>query len=100
MLRLPYHCLAIDVPARIAIQTISPEEVLGWDAVDYIASRTAGDAWLEAGRSALLQVPSITGYPFEYNVLINPRHPTVRRLRLGGPYPVVWDDRLLGIPQE
>jgi RES domain-containing protein len=94
-LRTPYHCLVIEVPASVDIAVISPEDVPGWDAADYVASRAVGDAWLAAGTSALLQVPAVTGRPFECNVLINPRHRDVQRLRFDGPYPVAWDDRLL-----
>jgi RES domain-containing protein len=94
-LRVPYHCLVIEVPGDIPITVVSPDDVPDWDAADYVASRAVGDAWLDAGESALLQVPSITARPFEHNVLINPQHPDVQHLRLHGPHPVVWDIRLL-----
>ena len=98
MLRVPYHCFVVDVPADLEIAVIAPDEVPGWEAADYAASRKAGDAWLDAGQSALVRVPAVTGYPFEFNVLINPRHADVARLRLDGPYPVVWARRLLDGP--
>jgi RES domain-containing protein len=97
MLRVPYHCLVIDVAVEMEIVTLSPAELPGWDAPDYTASRAAGDAWLDANRSALLQVPTMTGYPYESNVLINLRHPDVRHLRLDGPHLVEWDERLLDV---
>lgn len=95
MLRVPYHCLVIEVPSELEIPVLSPEEVPGWDDINYVASRAAGDAWLDANRSALLRVPAVTGFPFEFHVLINPRHPDVTKLRLSGPVPVMWDERLL-----
>jgi RES domain-containing protein len=95
MLSTPYHRLVIDVPAEIEIAVLSPDDVPGWDAAEYVASRAAGDAWLDTDRSALLQVPSISGYPFESHVLINPTHPDVQRLRLSGPFQVTWDQRLV-----
>jgi RES domain-containing protein len=94
MLHVPYHCLVLDVPADVPISVLSPGDVPGWDAGDYVASRAAGDAWLDAQRSALLQVPALTGYPFEVHVLINPLHGDAPRLQQIGPYPVRWDERL------
>jgi RES domain-containing protein len=94
-LRVPYHCMVIDVPVTAKIDVISADEVPGWDAADYIASRAAGDAWLDASSSALLQVPALTGYPYESHVLINPAHRDVKRLHLSGPHGVAWDPRLL-----
>lgn len=46
----------------------------GWDAIPSgLRSRRAGDAWIAAGTSALLLVPSVI-VPEECNVLINPQH--------------------------
>jgi RES domain-containing protein len=94
-LRVPYHCLVIDVPATARIDVIAAGDVPGWDADDYVASRAAGDAWLAASNSALLQVPALTGYPHESHVLINPAHWDAKRLHLTGPHGVAWDPRLL-----
>jgi RES domain-containing protein len=85
----------IEVPSDVEVEVVSPNDVPGWDDASYVASRAFGDAWLDANRSALLQVPSVTGRPFESNVLVNPRHPDTRRLVLNGPFPVTWDERLL-----
>jgi len=93
-IREPYHCLVIEVPWDVPVTVVAPEDVPGWADADYTASRVVGDAWLAAASSALLQVPAVTGRPFEYNVVINPHHPDAYRLRLDGPYPVEWDDRL------
>ena len=53
----------------------------GWDAIPAsITSRTTGDAWLAAGATALLLVPSVI-VPNECNVLINPRHGDAAAIR-------------------
>ena len=56
-------------------------------------TQVLGDAWLSAGESALLRVPSVVA-PATWNVLLNPRHPHARdcHVRESVPYPV--DPRL------
>lgn len=56
-------------------------------------SREIGDAWVAAGSSVVLEVPSAT-IPAEKNFLINPRHPDFLRLHLGKPFPFQFDPRL------
>lgn len=74
---LPFnrYLVCIDVPDAVwaARQVLHPLPG-GWDAIPAgISARTAGDAWLASGATALLLVPSVI-VPDEYNVLINPRH--------------------------
>jgi RES domain-containing protein len=75
---LPYnrYLVRIDVPDAVwnARQILAPLPG-GWDAIPAgLASRTAGDAWIRSGTSALFLVPSVI-VPDEYNVLVNPFHP-------------------------
>jgi RES domain-containing protein len=58
------------------------------------AARLVGDAWVRAGRSAVLAVPSAL-IPEELNYLLNPAHPDFKRIALGKPTPLVLDPRLL-----
>ena len=52
---------------------------VGWDVVPPgMVTLDFGDQWLRSGASALLQVPSAI-VPEEYNVLINPRHPSMAK---------------------
>lgn len=97
-LREPYHCIAIDIPQGVEVESVTVAEIPdGWAAADYAASREVGDAWFDAARSACLHVPAVTGRPFEHNVIISPGHPDARRLRIEGPYRVPWDHRLTGL---
>lgn len=56
--------------------------------------REAGDAWLSAGRSAVLRVPAAP-VPEEWNLLLNPRHPDFRRIRARVSRPFHFDPRLI-----
>ena len=53
------------------------------------------DAWVTAGLSPVLEVPSVT-VPAENNFLLNPRHRDFSRLRIGKPSSFRFDPRLAG----
>ena len=57
------------------------------------ASVEFGDDWLSADMAAMLMVPSVI-VPEEYNVLINPRHPDVKRVGAKVSRQFVYDPRL------
>jgi RES domain-containing protein len=57
------------------------------------ASMRYGSAWLRAGRTAVLEVPSVI-VPSEKNYLLNPQHPDFAKLRIGRPAPFVFDPRM------
>lgn len=52
-----------------------------------------GDAWITSGQSLALRVPSAV-VPNEHNILLNPMHPGITRLRILGHAPCVLDPRL------
>ena len=57
------------------------------------ASTDFGDAWLMSNAAALMLVPSII-VPEEYNVLINPAHPSVARMSSAVARQYLYDPRL------
>jgi len=59
--------------------------------------RAAGDAWLAAGRSALLRAPSFI-VPESINVLVNPAHRDATRLSVASIRPFAFDARLWPSP--
>src|SRR5262249_30224678 len=52
-----------------------------------------GTAWVRAGASAILVVPSAI-VPRERNFLLNPAHPDFRQVRLGAAEPFSFDPRM------
>ena len=75
--RLPFnrYLVRIDIPDAIwtARHVLAPLPG-GWDAIPAgMSARAAGDAWVAAGATAVLQVPSVI-VPDESNILINPLH--------------------------
>ena len=92
---VPKHqvCVTFEAPDSLKILSLDPREIRGWDEADMIASRKAGDAWIEKAHSAVLYVPSVV-FDVERNVLVNPAHPDFRRIKVIGTEPVRWDERL------
>ena len=58
-----------------------------------VALQEIGDAWVAAGVSAMLSVPSAV-VPAERIYLLNPLHPGFRRVRIGEATPFAFDARL------
>ena len=76
---LPY--LEIEAPDRTSVGTVEVDALgRNWQR-NLEATRHAGDEWLRAGRTALLQVPSVI-VPATWNVLINPQHTDSARIRV------------------
>jgi RES domain-containing protein len=86
-----------EVPEGIAVDDLLAAPPPGWRALGSPEAAAAGGAWLAAGRTALLRVPSAV-VPREANYLVNPAHPDATRLRVGATEPLEWDARLFGIP--
>jgi RES domain-containing protein len=91
---LPFnrYLVRIEVPDTVwdARQLLDPLPG-GSDAIPAgLSARTAGEAWIALGTSALLLVPSVI-VPDEYNVLINPPARRCRRHRRD--YPQALDPR-------
>jgi RES domain-containing protein len=93
--RIPRDQMYIEivVPAEVTVEEVPPQELPGWDSEDQVVSRKHGDAWHDSGRTVVLVVPSVV-VPLERNVLIHPQHPDARRIQVGKPQPVIWDERL------
>jgi RES domain-containing protein len=93
--RMPKHqvCVTYEAPDSLKSETIEANAVKDWAHPDMIASRKAGDAWLEAAATPILRVPSVV-FDVEKNVLINPAHPDFRRVKVAGVEAVRWDERL------
>lgn len=57
------------------------------------STKALGDAWVAAGRKAILRVPSVV-VPIEFNYLLNPNHPDFSRIHMGAPLRFPFDRRL------
>jgi RES domain-containing protein len=67
-----YQLLRIALPARAAIEEMALSALPADWKRRTLLTRSIGDAWLAAGRSVALRVPSAVS-PHAFNVLLNPR---------------------------
>jgi RES domain-containing protein len=101
------HVDPLDAPDDLRLLTIELPPDLGIDRLDvadlppHWATVPAPDElaalgtdWLASRRSAGLSVPSAV-IPIERNVLLNPRHPDIARVRVVEDAPFTCDPRLL-----
>ncbi len=87
-LPLNRYLVRIEIPPALwgARTIVEPAMHVGWDAVPVgRVSLDWGTQWVQSGTTLIAEVPSIV-VPEEFNVLLNPRHPsagelTVRKLR-------------------
>lgn len=90
---LDYVYFAVDIPTAVVIVplTVKPK---GWrNEPPSAPSIGAGDRWLRAGASALLEVPSAI-IPTETNLILNPAHPDVAKLRIRAARTFQFDPRM------
>jgi RES domain-containing protein len=76
-----YTLMKANAGADISMQRIDATVFAQNWREDSIATRNSVDEWLEAGKSALLEVPSAI-LPERVNVLLNPLHPDASKARV------------------
>ncbi len=89
--------ITVAVPDDASILTIEPHRLpAGWTQSPSLGKvAEVGTDWLTRGESLLLRVPTAL-VMLEWNVLINPRHREIARVRILTVAPFEYDPRLLG----
>lgn len=85
--------ISATLPEGEPAQTITQQELSAEWWTDPAAMRGLGDAWIRAGSSLALRVPSVP-IRQEWNVLLNPLHPRMIELRIDSPQRFVFDARM------
>lgn len=90
-----YSLFPVTIPDDL-VALLDPDDLPdGWQAYPAPpATQHLGDAWLAAGATPVLRVPSAV-VPSEHNYLLNPAHPAFQRLRIGPPRGLQMDPRLV-----
>ena len=87
------HFITLTVDAGVSYEVFSEPHQPGWDSAAATVSKAYGEDWRLSGRSAILMVPSVVAR-MEHNLLINPDHPDIGKIRASLHRPVWWDRRL------
>jgi RES domain-containing protein len=80
----------IELPPEAGVEDLS-DDFAGLD--DMALTRRHGDNWVRERRSLALRVPSLVVRQ-EWNLLVNPEHPEMARVRVLRQEPFVFDPRL------
>jgi RES domain-containing protein len=74
---------------RLDVKDLPPE----WWSDEYDPLRELGDGWIRAKTSLAMMVPSAPLHS-EWNVLVNPLHPALKKLKIDAPQPFHFDARM------
>ena len=90
------YLLTLEVPDTMSREELGPANLpTDWQRLTQpLPTAVLGHAWLQAGRTLALRVPSVL-VPQEHNLLLNPAHPEFAQVRLAAePEPFFFDERL------
>jgi len=87
--------VAAELPPGLAVRALEPADLpTGWRAYPALeALQELGTAWVRAGETPVLSVPSAL-IPHERNLLLNPAHPDLAALRALPPEAFSFDPRM------
>lgn len=90
-----FKVMVINIPAEIKIEVINLADLPShwWEADQYRECRNIGDRLLDAGKSAILKVPSAI-ILHEHNYLINPKHAQFKKIKLKQTEEFKFDPRI------
>ena len=93
--RLEFVTIQVDIPSSLAIGELKLSELPdNWrEEPPPHGCKALGTAWIKAGETALLRVPSVI-VPSEHNYLVNPHHRAARRLKMHPPQRFGFDARM------
>jgi RES domain-containing protein len=86
--------IAATLPQGEPSVRLEPEKLpSGWWTDDVEPLRSLGDKWIRDASSLAIEVPS-AALRVEWNVLVNPLHPTIVQLKIDPPEPFHFDARM------
>ncbi|MFZ5510336.1 MAG: RES family NAD+ phosphorylase [Pseudomonadota bacterium] len=88
-----YQYLEVDIPDDVQRLRLDLSDLPDNWRDDPGISQSYGDSWLLSEASVALEVPSVVA-PATWNVLLNPLHPDINRVRIVSVQPYFVDERL------
>lgn len=87
-------CIRAEVPSNVRAERVAAESLPpGWRGAPGPEELQEIGSWAASLRSLILLVPSAIT-PIEDNILVNPRHPDMSKLRRHPPEPFEFDPRM------
>jgi RES domain-containing protein len=91
---IPLVSVMAEVPGRLKIEQLDIKHLpRNWRRTENEQLQKLGTDWVGSGRSVALVVPS-AAVQGEWNVLVNPAHSEFEDVRIAGPQPFRYDDRM------
>ncbi len=89
------YLVVIDIPDNLSIMHINENQMpKGWDSKPPMRfTQRLGDQFISEKHSAVLKVPSSI-VPEEYNYLLNPHHPDMKKIKIVSKQKIIIDSRL------
>jgi len=86
--------IAAMLPAGEPARTLVPADLpADWWTDDYEPLRALGDTWIRDKSSLAIKVPAAPLHS-EWNVLVNPLHPAIKKVAIDPPQPFHFDARM------
>lgn len=86
--------LTLEIPDSSIVKPKTKDLPENWNRKGYFDDvQRWGTTWLQSLSSLAIIIPSVTSP--DYNILINPRHPDFRIVRITDTRPITLDDRLI-----
>lgn len=86
--------VAATLPAGEPAQRLAPKDLpRNWAGNNFEPLRAIGDKWIREKSSLAIEVPS-AALRMEWNVLVNPLHPAVAKIKIEKPQPFRFDARM------
>jgi RES domain-containing protein len=86
--------IAAELPKGEPAQRLGPDRLPpNWSSDDLQPLRALGDKWIREKSSLAIEVPS-AALREEWNVLVNPLHPAIAKLKVEPPQPFHFDARM------
>ena len=92
-----YLLVTLSIPASLKPEIIALDKLpKGWDSRDQLTgTQQTGDLFMQKQKSLLLAVPSVL-MPEEWNYVLNPLHPDMRKLKITHQRRMRFDQRTIG----
>ncbi|MBK6828320.1 MAG: RES family NAD+ phosphorylase [Chitinophagaceae bacterium] len=92
-----YLLVTLSIPTSLKPEIIALDKLPSdWDSRDQLTgTQRAGDLFLQKQKSLLLAVPSVL-MPEEFNYVLNPLHPDMRKLKITHQRRMRFDKRAIG----